>query len=137
MTNISRHKLSQEHEQMLFNQMNNLVAKLNKSSARLFFDDLLGPEEKIMLIKRLAAVFMYIEQNSSYRVWKELKLSPSTAEKIKSDFDNGRYDNIICFASKNKSDYQNFWKTMEVVLRAGLPEQGKNRWKTGFGKDFN
>lgn len=135
MTNISKNVLAQKDMDRLFDQLNVITSKLDKRLSRSFFDNLLGPEEKIMLVKRLAAVVMLIERNSSYRVWKSLKISPTTAEYIRKDYENGRYVDIEKIITKDKADYEKFWKTLEVVLRGGLPEMGKNRWKTGFGKD--
>lgn len=132
MTNVSKQKMPKRDLDKIYAQLHNIVGKLNKHSSSLFFNDLLGPEEQIMLTKRLAAVVMFIEGNSSYRVWQLLKLSPSTAEHIRHDYANGRYDNIEKIITKNKADYEQFWKTLEVVLRAGMPPMGRGRWKSLF-----
>jgi hypothetical protein len=31
-----------------------------------------------------------------------------------------------------KKEYEDFWNTLEVILRAGLPPRGKGRWKSTF-----
>ena len=77
---------------------------------------------------------MFIEGNSSYRVWQLLKMSPSTAEVIRRDFETGRYDNIVMIFTKNKSDYRKFWETLDVILRAGMPPMGRGRWKSVFNQ---
>lgn len=130
MTNVSKRKLPQKEFDALYSQLHGLTAQLDKTSSKAFFDDLLGTEEKIMLVKRLAAVVMYIEDNSSYRVWQLLNMSPSTAEKIRLDFESGRYNRITKLITKNKSGYVNFWKTLETILQAGMPPQGRGRWKS-------
>lgn len=134
MTNVSKKKLPEKEFGKLYSQLNVLVAGLDKQSSSAFFSDLLGPEEKIMLVKRLAAVVMFIEGNSSYRVWQLLQLSPSTAEKIRFDYERGRYDNLKRIITKKKKDYEAFWQTLEVILRAGMPPQGRGRWRSVFNR---
>lgn len=135
MTNISKQKMPKEDLDKIYIQLHNITGKLNKNSSPLFFNDLLGPEEQIMLTKRLAAVVMYIEGNSSYRVWQLLKMSPSTAEHIRFDYQNGRYNNIEKIITKDTVEYEQFWRTLDVVLRAGMPPRGRGRWKSLFTQD--
>ncbi|MCA9366381.1 hypothetical protein KC722_02265 [Candidatus Kaiserbacteria bacterium] len=130
MTNVSKRKLPATEFDKLYQQFGKVVADLNVNSAVHFFDDLLGPEEKIMLIKRLAAITMFIEGNSSYRVWQLLQLSPSTAEKIRLDYECGRYKHIETILKQNKSDYRKFWEVLEIILQAGMPPRGRGRWKS-------
>ena len=134
MTNVSKKKLPEAEFDRLYLQLNVIIGSLNKNQSALFFTELLGPEEKVMLTKRLAAVVMFIEGNSSYRVWQLLKMSPSTAEVIRRDFETGRYDNIVMIFTKNKSDYRKFWETLDVILRAGMPPMGRGRWKSVFNQ---
>ena len=132
MTNVSKQKLPKKHLDKIYKQLHNAVGRLNNRTSAEFFNDLLGPEEQIMLTKRLATVAMYIEGNSSYRVSQLLKISPSTAENIRKDYEMGRYDNVKKILTKNKADYEQFWKTLDVVLRAGMPPMGRGRWKSFF-----
>lgn len=134
MTNVSKKKLPKVEFDRLYLQLNVIIGSLNKNQSALFFTELLGPEEKVMLTKRLAAVVMFIEGNSSYRVWQLLKMSPSTAEVIRRDFETGRYDNIATILTKNKTDYRKFWETLDVILRAGMPPMGRGRWKSVFNQ---
>lgn len=130
MTNVSKQKLPRKEFSRLYAQLNAVIARLDKSSSAKFFNELLGEEEKIMLTKRLAAVVMYIEDNSPYRVAQLLKLSPSTAESIHHDFENGRYQAIADFITKRREEYEKFWRMLEIVLRAGMPPRGRGRWKS-------
>lgn len=130
MTNISKKKLPSKEFDKLYTQLNSIIASLDKKSSSAFFSELLGPEEKIMLVKRLAAVVMFIEGNSSYRVWQLLQLSPSTAEKIRLDYEVGRYTNLERIITKKRKDYEDFWNTLEVILRLGMPPMGRGRWKS-------
>ncbi len=132
MTNVSKRKLPQKEFEKLILQLCKTVAQWKRKDLEVFFNELLGTEEKIMLTKRLAAVVMYIENNSPYRVAQLLKMSPSTAEAIHRDFENGRYDGIRNRLVKQREDYKRFWETLEIVLRAGMPPRGRGRWKTVF-----
>ncbi len=133
MTNVSKRSLPKEEFVRLDNAFNSLVAQLDAESSSIFFNALLGAEEKVMLVKRLAAVALYVEGNSSYRVAQALDISPSTAERIRLDFDDGRYSGIEKLFKQNRTGYLNIWKVLETVLQAGMPPQGRGRWKSVFG----
>lgn len=134
MTHISKHQLKPAHLKQLFTQFSRVSAKLDKNTSLNFFDDLLGPEEKIMLAKRLAAIVMCIEGNSPYRISQLLYMSPSTTERIKLHYQIGTYKNIEKLLTTHKTDYAEFWKILEVVLQAGMPPMGRGRWKSLFNR---
>ncbi|MCA9360352.1 helix-turn-helix domain-containing protein [Candidatus Kaiserbacteria bacterium] len=134
MTNVSKDKLTEKDLTKLYAQMDKFVGKLNTTSSAHFFSELLGPEERIMLTKRLAAVAMYAESNTPYRVWQLLQVSPSTADRIYQDFNRGRYEHLVSLMKKHKKDYEEFWRVLEIILNAGLPPRGRGRWKSVFDK---
>lgn len=134
MTHVSKHTLSDHHLNQLFTQLGDALAKLDRQSSRHFLDELLGPEEKVMLAKRLAAIAMCIEGNSPYRIGQLLLMSPSTTERIKLKYEIGAYDHIERLLTRNKKDYERFWQTLEVILRAGMPPRGRGRWKSVFAR---
>ena len=129
MTHVSKNALTQEKQRELFEQLHKVIARLNKSHTPAFLNELLGEEEKIMLAKRLAAIVLYIEGNSSYRVWTLLKISPSTADRIRLNYQIGRYNAIQKFITGNRTEYARILKTLEAILQAGLPPRGRGRWK--------
>ena len=130
MTNISKNSLPEKDLIGLYRQMDKFIAKLDATSSAYFLSELLGKEERIMIAKRLAAVAMYAENNTPYRVWQLLNVSPTTAERIHLDFENGRYRHTVALMKKNKQDYEEFWEALEVILRAGMPARGRGRWKS-------
>jgi uncharacterized protein YerC len=130
MTHISKHPLPEQELTRLRAQLSKAVANLNKTSANPFLTDLLGPEEYTMLAKRLAAIVLYMEGNSTYTVWNTLNISPSTAERIKLNFEIGKYKRIVTTLKKSHTDYVEFWKTLETLLQLGLPPRGKGRWRS-------
>jgi len=91
--------------------------------------ELLGEEEQIMLAKRFAAIAMLAEGNSLYRTGQLLDMSPSTVERLRNNMRDGAYDSLIARLKQNKQAYEDFWETLEVVLRAGMPPIGRGRWK--------
>lgn len=132
MAHISKRSLKREHLDTLFDEFNAVIASLQKTGSREFFDELLGPEEKIMLVKRLTAIMMFMEGNSSYRVWQLLNLSPSTAERIRLNYQRGAYKNIERQLRSKRINYVRYWKVLEKVLQAGMPPMGRGRWKSVF-----
>lgn len=129
MTHVSSFKLKKDQFDELYNKLNIIVGDLTPKQSKSFFDELLGTEEKIMLVKRLGAIAMFQEGHSSYRVAQALHLSPSTAERLKLKFKNGYYQKIINILTKNHNSYEKFWSTLELILNAGLPPRGRGRWE--------
>lgn len=129
MTHISKLTLSEEKLAELFAQMNQIMSRLDKKHAPEFMSELLGVEERIMLAKRLAAIILYIEGSSSYRVWNLLKISPSTADRMRLNYETGKYKTIQKFITENKNEYSRILRALETILQARLPPRGKGRWK--------
>ncbi|HCC05263.1 TPA: hypothetical protein DEP58_03070 [Patescibacteria group bacterium] len=130
MTNVSKRKLQPSHLNKLYTELAKTIVSLDKKSADIFLDELLGDEEKIMIAKRLAAIVMLIEKNSVYRVAQLLLLSPSTVAQLKDKLTTGKYMRIEHMLKRRKKEYADFWNTLEVILRAGMPPQGRGRWKS-------
>lgn len=132
MTHISKHQLPKDDLDTLFIQLSNTISQLSEKVSADFLDDLLGNEEKVMLAKRLAAIVMFIEGNSSYRVWQLLKLSPSTADRLRLNYEIGKYRNIEKVLKSDNKRYEDFWTILETILQAGMPPRGRGRWKSIF-----
>lgn len=134
MTHISKQPLNPQELEELFAQMSSCISILDKKTTRKVLDELLGPEEAIMLAKRLASIVMFIEGNSSYRVWQLLHMSPSTTERLRLNYECGRYKNIEAALKSNKANYEQFWSILETILQAGMPPRGRGRWKSLFNQ---
>ena len=132
MTRVSKKDLDPKHLQKLYTQLGKMIAHLDQKKASVFLEELFGREEKIMIAKRLAAVVMLIEKNSNYRIAQLLQMSPSTVERLRQNYHTGAYEGIEKMLLKNRQAYEDFWKTLEIVLRAGLPPRNKGRWKSTF-----
>ncbi len=121
MTRISKRKLDPKHLQSLFEQMDTIIVGLSPKNASAFLGELLGNEERIMIGKRFAAITMCIEGHSVYRIAKTLAISFSTAERIRDDHKKEKYAHIESILKKTTPNLEEFFRTLEVVLRAGLP----------------
>lgn len=129
MTRISKQALDPAQRDALFLQMYTTLSRLTKTTTPIFFDQLLGNEEKLMFAKRLAGIVMCIEGNSSYRIWNVLKISPSTAGHIQQNYERGAYSDIEKIITQRRRDYKQFCHVLEVILTAGMPPRGRGRWK--------
>jgi hypothetical protein len=129
MTHISKDRLKPAHIRKLFSQLARYL-KRSQSDTEAVLSELLGEEEQIMLAKRFAAIMMLAEGNSLYRTGQLLDMSPSTVERLRDKMRAGAYDSLVTRLQHNKKAYQDFWKTLEVVLRAGMPPLGRGRWKS-------
>ena len=126
MPHVSRKKLKKEVSKRIYNRLVKTVGETNYGHAVL--SELLTPVEQVMLAKRLAAIIILSQGISSYKVRKMLKLSSKTTAYIMHDIELGKYKQIEKLA-RNKKDRESFWADLEVVIRMGMPEMGKNRWK--------
>jgi len=128
MTNVSKQKLDSKEMNDLLNQMYLSFAKLTKNNTSSFFDEFLGEEERIMFAKRLGAIMLCISDKSPYRIWTTLKISPTTAQKIFTNYTLGKYSSIEKVLKRNRLEYERFFKILEVILNAGMSPRGRGRW---------
>lgn len=129
MTNISKKVLQSEITDKLLDQLASFFSNQNKSKISLLFSDLLTPAEQIMFIKRLAIIIMLHEGNSTYKISKYLFVSDATVRAFKLEMKNDDFVNIINHYQNKNFNAKVFWQTIEVLLRAGLPSRGNDRWK--------
>jgi len=129
MPHISGEKLEQKLFADLFGQLIVLQTGLNKKEAESFFSTLVTDTEKIMLTKRCAVILMLSQGHSPYRIWNTLKLSPSTVARLNAQYEEGDYDDLVKIFKKKHIDCEKFWKTLELVLRGGMPSMVGDRWK--------
>lgn len=134
MTHVSKRALPRDELELLQAQFSKTISTLSRSDTNFFLKELLGPEELTMLAKRLAVIILFTEGNSSYRVWNTLNISPSTADRIKLQYECGAYKHIVAAIRKDRTNLNEFWDVLEIILRAGLPPRTKERWKSVFRK---
>ena len=130
MTRISKKILSSDSEKKLNLQLAKFFANQKENKIQKLFSDLLTPAEQIMLIKRLAIVIMIIEKESCYKIAQVLNVSDSTAREVKTKIGLGQYQTLIAHYQNKNFNSKEFWETIDVILRAGLPSRGKDRWQS-------
>ena len=105
-----------------------ILLRLQKHGGKAFLEELLTPTEQIMLAKRLAIIFMLIENRSYYRIIKNLKVSTSTSKRIHEAVLTGKFTTIEKAFARQKRK-QNLLDQLEMLSRAGLPPHaGKRIW---------
>ena len=129
MARVSKEKLKKKVLEQINFRLIDTVSKLEtNSSTKDFINDLLGEEEKIVLAKRLAIIFMLQENISWYRISRLLKVSPSTVRKVAIDIDFKKYENILKIV-RQKKNKKTFWDGMDLVLKMGIPSiVGAGQW---------
>ncbi len=129
MARVSKEKLKKKVLEQINFRLIDTVSKLEtNSSTKDFINDLLGEEEKIVLAKRLAIIFMLQENISWYRISKLLKVSESTVRRISIKVDFGEYENILKIV-RQKKNKKTFWDGMDLVLKMGIPSiVGAGQW---------
>lgn len=128
MTRISKRRLNKEVSKQIHNRFIKTIVDLHGKSGSVLIEELFTPTEKVMFAKRLAGLSMLAQGISPYKVSKLLKLSFSTTARMQISAEKGKYSSIA-EKIKNKKNRDRFWAELEVFVRFGMPEMGKNRWK--------
>ena len=125
MTNISKDKVKTEDYKVLQQQLHILISKLNTDTAKYLFDDLLTETEQIMLTKRFAAIFMFNNYYSPYRVSQTLAISTSTANRLFEQFESGKFNNLLnCL---KKKEFNQFLSLIEDLIMAQVSPRARAR----------
>ncbi len=119
MVRLNKTQLSNDQLTKLADQLSKTFSQLGADKIELLLSELLGPEEKIMLAKRLAILILLLEGRSLYKISQILKVSPTTAEKIKKELDRGGFETLITILSKSKKDYFQILNTLDKILHLG------------------
>ena len=127
MVNVNKHELSQKQQDQLFSQLNAALSGSSKKEVHAILTDLLGPEEKIMLAKRLGIILLLYEGNSLYKIAQLLRVSTSTISSLKRELEAGRYKNLLAVLHANETDYVAILHTIDKILHLGgmLPRYGQ------------
>jgi uncharacterized protein YerC len=132
MVHLNKNQLAKTQLDDLFSQLSATLGKLSASEAENFLSELLGFEERVMIAKRLSCIILIQRGISSHKASRLLKLSPSTAEKIKEQLHKGAYASVTQSLEKNKKSYLAILKSIDEILHLGglLPHyNGLDRYK--------
>lgn len=133
MVRLNKNFLTDQQLDKLFSQFSKLLNYKDQDRVDDILGEILGPEERIMIAKRLAIIILLMEGKSLYSISRNLKISPATAQKIKFGVDTNRYQNILRKLGKSKTDYFAILDAIDSILHLGgiLPHYGNNSegWK--------
>ena len=125
MTNISKHKIKSDDYQLVYKKLTDHIGKLSSRSAPDFVNALLTESERIMLVKRFGAIFMFTQNYSQYRVAQTLGLSQPTAHRLFEQYQNGVFKKL--FAELHKKDRLQFLSLLEDLILAQASPQARTR----------
>lgn len=126
MTNISKKALKKKDADALFVQFASIISKLNTDSSQTFLQNVLTKSERIMLMKRIAAILMLSKGYSTYKVWTLLNISSSTAKHYAAQYEQGAYSAFLTSLNKPRSS---LLKEVEQLLDNIIAPMGKDRWR--------
>lgn len=120
--------------EQLFAQLSAVLGQLDQDLTDRFLSDLLGPEERIMLAKRLAAILMLASSCSLYKTATTLAISSSTAKSLHQKLQEGAYDRLLAALRKKKNKHVllEMLETVDNILHLGglLPRyNGLDRYR--------
>lgn len=129
MAKISNKKLQEETLVQIHKRLVKTLKKAGTSgNMGDVLDDLLTETEEIMIAKRLSIIFLLNEGMSMYAIHKHLGVSKNTVSYMKERFLQDGYDSLVTLFKKKK-EREEMWSYLEIIIRGGMPERGKNRWK--------
>jgi Trp operon repressor len=132
MVRVSKKPLSSSVRTRLNSQITKVfLQQRTQKSMSLLLLHVFGDEEHIMLMKRIAIIGMLYNKCSSYEIQKTLRVSTATVKKIRTGLLDGEYAQVELFF-RQKKNRDDFWKTLEIMLRAGMPPIGRDRWSRTY-----
>ena len=106
MTNISKKRTDTKDFAIAQTQLVDLIAKLDKRTSQYLIHELLSTSEQVMIVKRFAAIFMFNNNYSPYRVSETLSISTSSARRLYLQFENNQFDNLLgCIKKKETNSF--------------------------------
>lgn len=106
MTHISRKMIGAVDYKQAQKQLIRLISKLETGGATYFINELFTESERVMLIKRFAAIFMFQQEYSTYRVSQAVGISVSTSQLFHKKYLEGHFDNLLaCIPKNQKSEF--------------------------------
>ena len=125
MTNVSTKKVGAIDYELARKQLIKLISKLETGGASHLINELLTETERVMLIKRFAAVFMFQQNYSSYKVSQVVGISLSTSQRFYKNYQNGNFDNLLaCIPKAQKSE---FLSLVEDFMLSKISHKARSR----------
>lgn len=123
MTNVSRAKVASREYKLAEKELVKIISKTKGATS--FVDELLTESEKVMIIKRFAAVFMFERGYSPYRVSDSLAMSLSTAQRLEEKFNEEGYVQLT--SSLMAKEKNAFLSVLEDLILAQVSPRARKR----------
>lgn len=121
MTNVSKLQTAGKDYSLVYTELTKVIAKLNKNTASYLMDELLTDTERIMLVKRFGAIFMFTQDFSPYRVSKTLGISIPTSSRLYAQFSEGHFENLLtCLSKKERGNFLTLLN--DIILAQASPK---------------
>jgi uncharacterized protein YerC len=106
MTNVSKDKIDGKDFSIAYRELVSLLSSLNKGNAHIFIDSLCTESEKIMLVKRFAALLLFSHKYSPYLASVSIGISLSTAQRLYRQYESGDFNDLLhCLTKKQKNNF--------------------------------
>ncbi len=130
MVRVSSKRLNKKEEDILYKRLvGTLWSARSKQKFHNVLSDLLTDSEEIVLAKRVSIIFLLEQGFSGYKIHKILNVSQNTVSYISDRCDRGSYKELQSMFSRKK-EKEDMWAFIEILVRGGMPEYGKGRWKS-------
>ncbi len=125
MTHVTQKKVEAIDYKKAEKQLVRLISKLETSGASHLINELFTEAERIMLIKRFAAIFMFQQDYSTYRVSQAIGISISTSQLFYKSYLEGHYDNLLSCIPKNQKN--EFLAIVEDFMLSRISYKARSR----------
>ena len=128
MVNISKQKLSKTNLQHINDLFLTHIMRIGDSRhSRQLLNELLTPAEKLQLAKRFAIIILLEQGRATVEIEVGLRVSRTTIASVEEKKEKGVYKETI--TEFNRAKKGDLWVALEKILSAGMPSQGKDRWR--------
>lgn len=132
MVRLNKNELSTNRLEDLFKQLSKLLSNSSDRDVGAFLEQLLGPEERIMLAKRLAIAVLLKQDYSHQQIADTLHLSQSTITNLEQRIGKGGIKKIHNVLERNESALESLGNLLEEILTVGgiMPKRvGLDRYR--------
>lgn len=119
MVRLNKNELPAEQLENLFKQLSALLSGSSSKNVDILLLKLLGPEERIMLAKRMAVAVLLEKGYSHNSIADILHLSTTTIANIESRWGKGGAKSIVSVLKENKSSFEDITELIEFILSFG------------------
>ena len=131
MARISKNALTEDEKRVLVKQYTRLLSDKKSSKQEQLLSEILTETEQLIVLKRVAAVILIDQKQSTYEIARTLKLSSASVSHYKAQIAAGKFSTLLELVRGKTFDTEAFWRTIDKVLRLGLPPiAGPGRWST-------